>query len=346
MASVLIPTGFPETLRAAQTGSGPALSSLYVEMQPEILAFLRARAPRDADDLSSEVWLDVTRGIGRFEGDATGFRAWVFTIARRRLIDSRRRFERRPTTPLAEIDGEASEHGPETTIVAASSARELLAGLPKDQADVVRLRVVDGLSVDEAAARLGKRPGTVRVLQHRGLRRLATILAAGAAAFALFLALGIGGALPERAEALARQIVDRVGLDVLLPAEPDATSSRTSPAPPVDGDGPRAAGGGSAGAQSAFAVEPETTTSDASTSVAAPDAVGDNAGGGGLATTPPDAVPPAPPTDPPPAEHGNSSPPPVIPPDAPPGLNGAVPPGQGGTPPGHGGVPPGQAKKT
>ena len=341
MGPVLIPTGFPETLRAAQTGSGPALSSLYVEMQPEILAFLRARAPRDADDLSSEVWLDVTRGISRFEGDATGFRAWVFTIARRRLIDSRRRFERRPTTPLAEIDGAASEHGPETTIVAASSARELLAGLPKDQADVVRLRVVDGLSVDEAAARLGKRPGTVRVLQHRGLRRLATILAAGAAAFALFLALGIGGALPKRAEALAREIVDRVGLDVLLPAEAAATHSETWPAPSVDGRDSRAAG-----AQSAIAIEPETTTSDASTSVAAPDAVGDNAGGGGLATTPPDAVPPAPPTDPPPAEHGNSPPPPETPPDAPPGLNGAVPPGQGGTPPGHGGIPPGQAKKT
>ena len=49
----------------------------------------------DAEDLSSDVWLDVARGLARFDGDASAFRAWVFTIARRRVIDVGRRVKRR-----------------------------------------------------------------------------------------------------------------------------------------------------------------------------------------------------------------------------------------------------------
>ncbi len=50
----------------------------------------------------------------------------------------------------------------------------VVATLTHDQAEVVLLRVVGGLQVSQVAAMMGKRPGTVRVLQHRGLRRLST----------------------------------------------------------------------------------------------------------------------------------------------------------------------------
>jgi RNA polymerase sigma-70 factor (ECF subfamily) len=59
-----------------------------------------------------------------------------------------------------------------------SGAIELIAGLPRDQAEAVLLRAVVGLDAKSAAAVLGKRPGAVRVAAHRGLKTLATRLEA------------------------------------------------------------------------------------------------------------------------------------------------------------------------
>jgi RNA polymerase sigma-70 factor, ECF subfamily len=117
--------------------------------------------------------------LARFEGDEGAFRGWAFTIARRRVLDLRRQRGRRQTEPAASeslADIPAADD-PETTTLAALDAdevrRRLVEMLPPDQADVVLLRVVGGLDVDHVAEVLGKRPGTVRVLQHRALRRLA-----------------------------------------------------------------------------------------------------------------------------------------------------------------------------
>ncbi len=67
-------------------------------------------------------------------------------------------------------------HSPEAEVVAAAAgddaARRIVALLPADQAEVILLRVVADLSVDQVAKIVGKRPGNVRVLQSRGLKRL------------------------------------------------------------------------------------------------------------------------------------------------------------------------------
>ncbi|MGH8915145.1 MAG: RNA polymerase sigma factor, partial [Acidimicrobiia bacterium] len=55
------------------------------------MGFLRASHIDDPEDVLGEVFLDVARGIGGFRGDARGFRAWVFTIARARRVDTIRR---------------------------------------------------------------------------------------------------------------------------------------------------------------------------------------------------------------------------------------------------------------
>jgi RNA polymerase sigma-70 factor (ECF subfamily) len=169
---------FDGTVEAARQGSRSALSALYEDLHPNVLAYLRVRNRSEAEDIASEVWVSVAAGLARFEGDESGFRGWVFTIARRRLIDARRRTSRRATDlvlrePLTEL---ASEVDPEGEVVARLEYEEaltVLAALPKDQEDVVLLRVVAGLSVEEVGQALGKRPGTVRVLQHRALKRLA-----------------------------------------------------------------------------------------------------------------------------------------------------------------------------
>jgi RNA polymerase sigma-70 factor, ECF subfamily len=171
---------FELTIRAAKAGAEWALSALYREFHPGVLRYLRAREPGEAEDLASEVWIDVAEGLSGFEGDEAGFRCWLFTIARRRLIDWQRRAGRGRvnTVPFEPLAGDAESEALAGLATEAALAR--IAALPREQAEVLLLRVLGGLDVARVAALLGKRPGAVRVLQHRALRRLAEQLASEA----------------------------------------------------------------------------------------------------------------------------------------------------------------------
>jgi RNA polymerase sigma-70 factor (ECF subfamily) len=172
---------FESVLATAKTGAERAITALYREFQPSLLRYLRAQAPADAEDLASEVWSNAASGLSRFEGDEGAFRRWLFTIAQRRLIDLRRRDGRREAVVRSlESAFDASDADPELQVLAASETEAALArigALPPDQAEVVLLRVVGGLDVESVAAIVGKKPGAVRVLQHRALKRLADQLA-------------------------------------------------------------------------------------------------------------------------------------------------------------------------
>jgi RNA polymerase sigma-70 factor, ECF subfamily len=172
---------FERILAAAQSGGEWALGALYRDLHPAVLRYLFSQAPGDAEDLASETWLDVARGLHRFDGDETAFRRWVFTIARRRLLDHLRATARRRTHPVP-VDSlrlEAPDCADEVMGFASTrAALTRLATLPRDQAEVVLLRVLGDLDVEDVAKIVGKRPGTVRVLQHRALKRLAGELGA------------------------------------------------------------------------------------------------------------------------------------------------------------------------
>jgi RNA polymerase sigma-70 factor (ECF subfamily) len=169
---------FPAVLAAAARGDEDAFGRLWYDLQPRLLRYFTVASPAAAEDLTSETWLGVVRGIDRFGGNEPAFRAWVFTIARHELLDWRRRAARRATEdlPATGLVEQAAPDDPATATVEGISTRAALAvvaTLPADQAEAVALRVVAGLDVDRVAAIMGKRPGTVRVLTHRGLRRLA-----------------------------------------------------------------------------------------------------------------------------------------------------------------------------
>lgn len=164
---------FGAVLDAARAGGEWAIAALYDQLAPSVARYLRAQVGQDAEDVASETWLSVARGLTTFTGDQDAFRAWVFTIAKRRVVDHLRSRGRRRTAP-AEVGVEPSA---EDTALAGrigdEAARRIVALLPADQAQVVLLRVVAGLPVEEVARIMGRRPGTIRVLQHRALRRLA-----------------------------------------------------------------------------------------------------------------------------------------------------------------------------
>jgi RNA polymerase sigma-70 factor, ECF subfamily len=167
---------FEDVLAGARGGAGWAITVLYRRFQPRILRYLCAQDPVEGEDLAADTWLDAARGLHRFEGDEQAFQRWIFTIARRRLIDSRRR-RCRAASALDSLGADPPDlEDPGRLVLDASEKDAALArivSLPSDQAEVVLLRVVAGLDVSDVAGILGKKPGTVRVLQHRALLRLA-----------------------------------------------------------------------------------------------------------------------------------------------------------------------------
>lgn len=171
---------FEQTLAAARRGDESALATLYTSLQPALLGYLRSRRPADADDLASETWLSVARGLRAFEGGEEGFRRWVFTIARRRLIDLDRESARRPSVS-ADVEASGGPTAPDAATEAFDSmatreALDLIAQLPPHEAEVVVLRVIAGLSAEDVAAVTGRTAVGVRVTQHRALRRLRGIV--------------------------------------------------------------------------------------------------------------------------------------------------------------------------
>jgi RNA polymerase sigma-70 factor (ECF subfamily) len=170
---------FAGALDGARQGEPAAVAVLFHDLHPRLARFLHAQEPRAADDLHAEVWEAVARGLPAFQGGEPEFRAWVWSIARRRLADHRRRAGRRRTEPtdaaaFAERAGPAStERDALARLSAEEAAALVVALLPEDQAEVVLLRILGDLSTEEVADVMGRPVTWVRVNQHRAVRKLA-----------------------------------------------------------------------------------------------------------------------------------------------------------------------------
>lgn len=169
--------GFPKVLRAAADGDGTAFARLWRDSHPPLLRYLWVAAGDAAEDLASDVWLDVARRLAKFKGGEPEFRGWLFTLARRKVIDRHRYEARHPESPTGDIeplDRPASDDTFAAALedISTGSALALIATLPHDQAEIIVLRVVVGMDATEVARIVGKTPGAVRVAAHRGLRTL------------------------------------------------------------------------------------------------------------------------------------------------------------------------------
>jgi RNA polymerase sigma-70 factor (ECF subfamily) len=162
----------------AAAGDRDALAELWRGHQHLLLRYFRGKGMADPDDLASIVWLEVAKGLTSFEGNADDFRRWLFTIASRRRVDEIRRQVRRQRRD--EAFQTVSTHRPTNETAdefersaALERAIALVRTLPDGQAEAVLLRVVADLSIADVAAIMNRSEGSIRVLVHRGLSRLA-----------------------------------------------------------------------------------------------------------------------------------------------------------------------------
>lgn len=179
-----------QRLERAIAGERGAFGELAARHRGRLLAFLRARrGPRlsvELEDVLQETLLEAARKIGGFEARAEdpsgGFYAWLVAIARLKLAEAERAAQAAKRAHAVEL-GDAHEHPGTSPSAAArrSEARELalaaLAQLPERQAEALRLRYLEGLSVAETGARLGVGAPAVKALVARGIGELGARLA-------------------------------------------------------------------------------------------------------------------------------------------------------------------------
>lgn len=167
-------------LAGARAGSAPAFERIYEELAAPVASYLRWNGAGEVDALTNEVMANVHRGLPSFVGDWPAFRSWVFTIAHHRLVDDRRAFRRRPLVVDEPDEDQADTRDVEDDamrLLGDDAVRRLLSTLSADQRDVLLLRVVADLPLEEVATALHKSVGAVKSLQHRGLATLRRHLA-------------------------------------------------------------------------------------------------------------------------------------------------------------------------
>ncbi len=178
MHSRLATGGFDGVVARAASGDNDAFAQLVEPLIPRLRGYLRGIGRDETDDLLDDVLLAVFRHLGAFRGDEASFRSWVFAIAHNQGVDHHRRRARRPE-PVDPTGYEPPAPRSSTTAeslaldrVAEQEMLEVLAALPAAQRQVLLLRTVADLSVQQTAEVMGRSEGAVKLLQHRAVASL------------------------------------------------------------------------------------------------------------------------------------------------------------------------------
>jgi RNA polymerase sigma-70 factor (ECF subfamily) len=167
-----------EHVAAALAGDHGAVAKLLAAIRPMIVRYCRARVhgSASADDVAQEVCLAVLKALPSYRDQGRPFLAFVYGIASHKVADAHRAAARDRSEPTSDLPESADRAaGPEQQAMDSDLSRRmarLLEVLPEKQREIVRLRVVVGLSAEETAEAVGSTPGAVRVAQHRALARL------------------------------------------------------------------------------------------------------------------------------------------------------------------------------
>ena len=172
-------------------GDQRSIGRLYDAYVALLYRFCLARVGNetDAEDLTEEIFLKVMRAVGKFEWrplplgedgeEHSPFRAWIFRIARNHVVSHYRRTASRPTAGEVPEWIQDESRGPAEMAELAMTVDEVFQAveqLPQAQREVILLRFGSGLSVAETAEALDKNQTNVKVLQHKGVKKLKEIL--------------------------------------------------------------------------------------------------------------------------------------------------------------------------
>jgi RNA polymerase sigma factor (sigma-70 family) len=151
-------------------------SLVYRTYASQVLGYLTARGVEDPEAAMQEVFLSVLPRLATMHGGAAGLRTFIFSVAHARMVDDHRRQNRTPAKlPFEpELDQREDSSAEDVALerISPQEVLRLLDGLPSDQREVLSLRLVAGLTVEQAAEAMGKTAGAVKQLQRRALLKL------------------------------------------------------------------------------------------------------------------------------------------------------------------------------
>ena len=170
-------------VRLAQQYDEAALASLYQTYHPKIYsyAFMQMGDVQAAEDLASDVMLKMIESINGYRFKGLPFGAWVFRIARNRLIDLHRRRRRRGEVDLSETLA-SSLANPQSLAERALDRGQIqlaLKYLTDEQRQVIVLKFIQGFDNRSVGRILGRSEGAIKSLQHRALIALRRVLVWG-----------------------------------------------------------------------------------------------------------------------------------------------------------------------
>ncbi len=163
-------------MTAAQQGDAKAYRDLLGALRPWLVSYFRRRLPgANVEDLVQMTLLSLHEKRHTYD-PASPFLPWIAAVARHKLIDQVRKTGRHVHV---ELDEELTGDGGDLPSgLAARDVEALLKTLPPDQARAIRLHKLKDLSVDEVSAATGKSASNVKVLVHRGLKKLQAMVGA------------------------------------------------------------------------------------------------------------------------------------------------------------------------
>jgi RNA polymerase sigma-70 factor (ECF subfamily) len=174
-----------ELVRRAQSGDAEGFGLLYDRYVDVVFRYLYHRVGdrATAEDFTSETFVRALRRIDSLSFQGRDVGAWLVTIARNIVLDHVKSSRYRLEVSTADMrDADRATDGPEEAVLQRLTNAELMAGvaqLSDDQRECLVLRFMQGLSVAETAAAMGKKDGAIKALQHRAVRRLASLLPEG-----------------------------------------------------------------------------------------------------------------------------------------------------------------------
>jgi RNA polymerase sigma-70 factor, ECF subfamily len=172
-------------VRRAQEGDAEAFGRLYDHHVALVHRYVLYRVGdrAQAEDFTSETFVRALHRIDSLSFQGRDVGAWLVTIARNIIRDHVKSSRFRLEVTTADMrDADRATDGPEDAVVARLTNEQLLACVRRlggEQQECISLRFLQGLSVSETAAVMGKKDGAVTALQHRAVRRLAGLLPEG-----------------------------------------------------------------------------------------------------------------------------------------------------------------------
>ncbi|MDP9118026.1 MAG: sigma-70 family RNA polymerase sigma factor [Actinomycetota bacterium] len=169
-------------VRLAQQGEGEAFGQLYDRYVDVVYRFIYYRVNDRglAEDFTSETFLRALRRITTISYQGRDIGAWFVTIARNIVLDHMKSARHRLEITTGDtIEGDEREPSPESAVLESLASAHLMAAIDQlgdEQRECVMLRFIQGFSVSETAAVMGKNDGAIKALQHRAVRKLAVLV--------------------------------------------------------------------------------------------------------------------------------------------------------------------------